>query len=140
MITYKGVTKTMNEWARFAGMSPQAFRMRIENGWSMADALNVPIQRVQHGQPSLSEALPAFADYQRDMNAAYHELTRSLRQMVCAVVNQQMVDFRREIDDRINAQREQANRAVLATHTPGVGKSISKSANDRTTPVAQDRG
>jgi hypothetical protein len=37
-ITFNGETMCMSEWAERAGVSPQAFRARIERGWTMERA------------------------------------------------------------------------------------------------------
>lgn len=42
-ITYKGITKTIAEWARHLGISPITIRSRLRNGWSTDKSLESPV-------------------------------------------------------------------------------------------------
>ena len=42
-ITYQGVNKTLSEWADYIGMGYKVLEHRINRGWSIEDALTIPI-------------------------------------------------------------------------------------------------
>lgn len=42
MLSFAGFTLTMSEWARQLGVSYYALRSRMQNGWSVSDALTRP--------------------------------------------------------------------------------------------------
>ncbi len=48
-ITYKGVTKTMSEWADYIGVNYKAFTHRFERNWDIERIFNQPY-RVKHEQ------------------------------------------------------------------------------------------
>jgi hypothetical protein len=41
-LTWNGRTQTFMEWARELGMSPRSLRWRLNNGWSIDEALSLP--------------------------------------------------------------------------------------------------
>lgn len=43
MLTYQGITKTMSEWADIVGMTKNALWRRLNDGWSVEDALTIPL-------------------------------------------------------------------------------------------------
>lgn len=42
-IRYDGRSQTVAQWAREAGLSPEALSHRLKNGWPISDALSIPI-------------------------------------------------------------------------------------------------
>lgn len=44
-VEYEGVTRPLSVWAEECGIARHTLRMRIERGWSVRDALTVPVQR-----------------------------------------------------------------------------------------------
>ena len=52
MITYKGQTKRLSDWAREYNLAPNTLHSRIVRfGWSVGDALTTPSKRRTPGQP-----------------------------------------------------------------------------------------
>jgi hypothetical protein len=47
VIEHEGVTKTLGEWARDAGLDTQTLRDRLKNKWPMATALSRPVMSPQ---------------------------------------------------------------------------------------------
>lgn len=43
-IEYKGIVKTISDWARCSGINPGTFRDRLRRGWSIEEALNTPVR------------------------------------------------------------------------------------------------
>ncbi|OAF13929.1 hypothetical protein [Bradyrhizobium neotropicale] len=88
---------------------------------------------------TLADSLPALLDYQRDMHAAHRKMTRSVRQCL-RQMEEQMAELRHGLDQHLAAQRDEAERAIVASqrHTPGVGQPHPKSADDRHIPSAQE--
>lgn len=141
-IKFNGVSRTVADWARLTGISSDTLTKRLNAGWSVEDAMSKPVgnqgrrSRAVHAT-ALTHALPALVDWQRDMHAAHRQLTRSIRSFVRGV-EEQMAELRHGLDQHLAAQRDEANRNIIASHTPGVGESISKSADDRCPRVAQE--
>jgi hypothetical protein len=44
LITYKGETKTMTQWAESIGMSVGTFKRRLYAGWSVDKAIETPVR------------------------------------------------------------------------------------------------
>lgn len=44
-ITYKGVSKTANEWAEYLGVNPNSFKNRISRKWDIDKIFNQPYRR-----------------------------------------------------------------------------------------------
>lgn len=44
LITYKGVTKTMTQWAEAIGMNVGTFKHRLRLGWSVRNAIETPVR------------------------------------------------------------------------------------------------
>ena len=44
LITYKGVTQTMTQWAESIGMNVGTFKYRLRLGWSVKDAIETPVR------------------------------------------------------------------------------------------------
>jgi hypothetical protein len=44
VITHNGITLPSPAWAKMAGLRPDQLRSRLRNGWSMEDAISVPIR------------------------------------------------------------------------------------------------
>jgi hypothetical protein len=40
MLTYKGITDTVNSWAGRIGISPETLRMRVKKGWPIEQCLS----------------------------------------------------------------------------------------------------
>lgn len=135
LITYKSVTKNLTEWARFAGMSPQALRMRLDHGWSMADALNTPIRPIRRKRMigQLAEQLPGLSHYQLEVKAAQRELETSYR-LFAQAMRRQMDALNREVEARLTAQHQMAIDAV----TPRVGQNFCQSACEHSPSSAQE--
>lgn len=45
LLTYKGETKTMTQWAESIGMNVGTLKYRLRLGWSVQDAIETPIRR-----------------------------------------------------------------------------------------------
>lgn len=45
LLTYKGETKTMTQWAESIGMNVGTFKYRLRLGWSVKDAIETPVRR-----------------------------------------------------------------------------------------------
>lgn len=43
-LTYNGVIKSVSDWADLTGISPNAIRLRIRNGWAPEKILTTPVQ------------------------------------------------------------------------------------------------
>lgn len=43
LLTFGGETRTIAQWAEHIGMSYKALEHRINRGWSVSDALTVPV-------------------------------------------------------------------------------------------------
>jgi hypothetical protein len=43
LLTFKGETKTMADWSRALNLKPFVIRSRLRFGWSVEDALSVPV-------------------------------------------------------------------------------------------------
>jgi len=41
LITYRGQTRTLSEWARLTGISKSSLSWRLNNGWTVEDALTI---------------------------------------------------------------------------------------------------
>lgn len=48
LITWNGQTKTLSEWSRSTGKLPSTLGNRLINGWSVEDALTLPITKHRH--------------------------------------------------------------------------------------------
>jgi lambda repressor-like predicted transcriptional regulator len=48
LITFKRVTKTMMQWANEKRLHPKTLQNRIKRGWSIADALTLPVGAWNH--------------------------------------------------------------------------------------------
>jgi hypothetical protein len=46
-LTYKGETRVIGEWSEILGISKSAIRSRLAYGWSVEEALSVPVQPYQ---------------------------------------------------------------------------------------------
>lgn len=46
LLMYNGETKTVEGWAETTGIAPATIRKRIEYGWSVEDALTMPVKEV----------------------------------------------------------------------------------------------
>ena len=44
LISYRGETKTMTQWAESIGMSANTFKRRLYAGWSVAKAIETPVR------------------------------------------------------------------------------------------------
>ncbi|SFK04629.1 hypothetical protein [Bradyrhizobium sp. Gha] len=86
---------------------------------------------------TFAQSLPALMDYQRDMHAAHRQMTRSVRAFV-RQMEAQMAELRHGLDQHLAAQRDEAERAILASHTRGVGQSSQEIAGDRLSRVTQE--
>lgn len=42
-LSYKGLTKTMTQWAEAIGMNPGTFKRRIYQGWTVTEAIEIPV-------------------------------------------------------------------------------------------------
>lgn len=58
-LTYEGETMTIAEWAERKGMSYGALSNRIKDGWSVVDALSIPVDR---GQARIAHRLAISTD------------------------------------------------------------------------------
>lgn len=47
-ITVNGVTHNMTEWANILGTTPSTICHRLKAGWSKANAVTMPVRRIQH--------------------------------------------------------------------------------------------
>lgn len=141
ILTYKGLTLTHDEWADRYGLTTRSLRFRLDAGWPVERALNEPLsKRGRQRKPthtSLMQQLPALQDWQRDMHAAHRQMTRSVRAFV-RQMEEQMAQLRHSLDQQLAAQRDEAHSNIIASHTPGVGQSTSKSADDRCSRVTQE--
>lgn len=43
VITARGMTKTLQEWAEFAGVSKHTMKHRLNSGWTIDEILSVPV-------------------------------------------------------------------------------------------------
>lgn len=142
LIKFNGETRLLADWARQSGMSSDTLTNRLNLGWSVEEALTTPVGKQGRKPrtlpaPSLVQALPALTDWQHDMHAAHRQMTRSVRAFV-RQMEEQMAELRHGLDQHLAAQRDEVKSNVLASHTRGVGQSISKSANDRSSRVTQE--
>ena len=49
-ITYKGETKTLTQWAELAGLNKKTLQYRLNNGWSVEQAITTPIRRTHKNE------------------------------------------------------------------------------------------
>ncbi|MBB4373311.1 hypothetical protein GGD63_006133 [Bradyrhizobium sp. cir1] len=142
LIEFRGVSRSLADWARLSGMRSETLAKRLNAGWSVEEALATPVGK-QGRKPkplaarSVVQSLPALRDWQRDMHAAHREMTRSVRSFV-RQMEEQMAELRHGLDQHLAAQLAEADRNMIASHTRGVGQSISKNANDRCPRVTQE--
>jgi len=47
-LTYKGETRSLNEWARLISLKPTLLRKRLSRGWSVEECLETPIKANQY--------------------------------------------------------------------------------------------
>ena len=53
-ITYKGETRCLAEWARITGIGEWDIKKRLRNGWSVEEALTVPVgSRIPNARPCI---------------------------------------------------------------------------------------
>jgi hypothetical protein len=112
-LTFNGQTLTIRQWATRIGLSSQVLRYRLDAGWPIAEVLNPAKQ--SPGSKTHSSFEDKAARVQRDFNELVHEMNRSLN------------TFQRRIQWLIEA-----------SNTPGVVGNFAESANDRSSPTAQD--
>ncbi|UEM16588.1 hypothetical protein J4G43_021660 [Bradyrhizobium barranii subsp. barranii] len=142
LIEFNGETRTVADWARLIGIHPDTLGKRLALGWSVEEALTTPVGKQGRKPkpiraPSIAHALPALRDWQRDMHAAHRQMTRSVRSFV-RQMEEQMAELRHGLDQHLAAQRDEANRNIIASHTPGVGQNPQEIVRDRCSRVAQE--
>ncbi|MGW1423191.1 hypothetical protein ACWAT4_24095 [Bradyrhizobium manausense] len=141
-LTYNGLTLSHDEWAERYSINKRNLRWRLDAGWPAEQALTA--QRSKRGQrcsvtrtPTLAEQLPALRDWQRDMHAAHRQMTRSVRSFV-RQMEEQMAELRYGLDQHLAAQLAEAERNILASHTPGEASTDKNRAPDRSIPAVQE--
>lgn len=142
LIEFNGEARPLFDWAQRTGISSDTLAKRLNLGWSVEEALTTPVGKQGRKPkpiraPSIAHALPALRDWQRDMHAAHRQMTRSVRSFV-RQMEEQMAELRHGLDQHLAAQRNEAHRNIIASHTRGVGQPQQKSVCDRSTRVAQE--
>jgi hypothetical protein len=142
LIEFNGEARPLFDWARRAGISSDTLAKRLHLGWSVEEALTTPVGKQGRKPksiraPSITHALPGLRDWQRDMHAAHRQMTRSVRSFV-RQMEEQMAELRHGLDQHLAAQRDEAHRHIVASHTPGVGQNPSEIVRDRCSPVAEE--
>lgn len=142
LIEFNGEARPLFDWAQRTGISSDTLTKRLNMGWSVEQALTRPVGKQGRKPkptlaPSMTHALPALRDWQRDMHAAHRQMTRSVRAFV-RQMEEQMAELRHGLDQHLAAQRDEANRNAVSSHTRGVGESTAKIANDRCSRVTQE--
>ena len=118
LITHEGVTDTVEGWSRKFGMRHAALYQRLKNGWSVANALTVPVRpRAPNVKPRRPKK-PVVAETQFD-----HD---SLRRQHIAMQRQ------------FNSLLRQFNRDLHALMGGGVALVRVKASPDRSISVARD--
>lgn len=145
-IEFNGVSRPVADWARLTGISSDTITKRLNAGWSVEAALSKPVGkqgRKAFSLPtptrsrSLAQALPALVEWQRDMHAAHRQMTRSVRLFV-RQMEAQMAELRHGLDQHLAAQRDEAHRHIIASHTRGEASTNEKCRRDRSTPPTQE--
>ncbi|WP_256807152.1 hypothetical protein [Bradyrhizobium sp. Bra64] len=141
-IEFNGVTRLVADWARLTGISSDTLTKRLNMGWSVEEALTKPVGKQgrkpqSRPAPSLTHGLPALVEWQRDMHAAHRQMTRSVRSFV-RQMEEQMAQLRHGLDQHLAAQRDEAHRHIIASHTRGVVSADQKSRPDRSISSAQE--
>ena len=118
LVTHKGVTDTIEGWSKKFGIRHAALYQRLKSGWSVADALTVPVRprapNVKQRQPKR----PAVVVTQFNQD--------TLRRQHLAMQRQ------------FNSLLRQFNRDLHSLMGGGVVVDLLNRAPDRTTPVAGD--
>lgn len=141
-IEFNGVSRPIADWARLTGMEYGTLAKRLSAGWSVEAALTTPVGK-QGRRPiaipstSLTQALPALREWQRDMHAAHRQMTRSVRSFV-RQMEEQMAELRHGLDQHLAAQRDEAHRHIIASHTRGEASTRQKVVGDRSIPPTQE--
>jgi hypothetical protein len=142
LIEFNGEARPLFDWAQRTGISSDTLAKRLSLGWSVEEALTTPVGKQGRKPkpiraPSVAHALPALRDWQRDMHVAHRQMTRSVRSFV-RQMEEQMAELRHGLDQHLAAQLDEANRHIIASHTPGVGQNPQEIVRDRCSRVTQE--
>lgn len=55
VITFRGETRCLSEWAETVGINLATLKDRLENGWAIEEAFSTPVERRTWGRPSSSK-------------------------------------------------------------------------------------
>jgi hypothetical protein len=115
-ITYNGRKQCISAWARTVGIKQRTLHKRLENGWTIEDALTRPVRQAPKATPQAkAPQLDAFALYLEHHMRMRRELTRSIR------------GFARSIERRMNEIARDAERLrEPPTHLHELGRRLDR--------------
>ncbi|MEG3805348.1 hypothetical protein DBT46_005835, partial [Aerococcus mictus] len=123
--TLHGHTKTIAEWAKQTGMCPQAIRKRLRDGWPIEAALTAKAHTRRRFIPA-----PVHDELELQLTKTLRRLVREAEQEMVRLSHRLAKSLAFDIDVRALAD---------ALHGPGVGENLPNIAQDRPSPVAEDR-
>lgn len=143
MITHNGQTKTVTGWAKSVGMSRAALSYRLDNGWSLSDAITIPIAPHQYFKAERKREVQApskksdtLVPLLRANMAAQREFTRTLRQF-----NRELMLLMSRSHDvaRLHAMAQAIGQPDPSMFGgPGVVSNFAETLSDRSLPSAQE--
>jgi hypothetical protein len=117
-LTHEGHTAPLQYWADNIGITYQALKQRLVNGWTVADAVRTPrfSPRLSTMRKPVAPVMTPFEELKNQQLAIQRHFNSILRQ------------FNRDLHAIMGRSLDR-----------GVVADISKNANDRSIPIARDR-
>lgn len=122
MLTHKGETKTLAEWADIVGIKKTTLDRRLRAGWSVERAL-CPVDKPWSPHAvDLDGELVTYAEAARRLGVSYTTVAAYIRQ------GKQLSDIERDIDGRV--KKSNGGRRAKLYEVDGVTKTLAEWAED----------